>query len=658
MLASGYQPAVIKVVSYASGVTRATATGQYVLREDVPLETHDGRMLPDREAVAEEIKAWSAGFSKRAESQDVGTVRLAIPNVADSPDGNTIFEQAIEAAFRGHRHAYRLDTTSEGMLEALVVVVMAGPAKERFRSRVADADSRGTERRQFDRASESAITGRIGTATGVPADRIGVTLVATGHGRDSVARHLDRLVAKGLVVDDQANSLTNAADVRKVARDWGPSLRSQSTRDTMHLIVSAKAGTDVEALRRAARSFLHDRFADHKFMFGLHTDKEADGHLHVHAVITVKSEAGQKLHPSRDTFREWRQAYAEHARAEGLKIVATGARERASSQSYGPKDKAIVEVSDRPRPERAARDRAYALDPANQAMIDNARRRIAVARANPIRMAVSEADQRVVTESIDSWRSVLRERPGSRVAEDMLVRLTLARLVGGILSTIAQRVGHLTKEGSEMAVTAEQMAKDLRLMNEAVSRTSDLLEGATKQEFRESSSRYLETLANRLDLQRVAERGVERMTRAEVEAIVGANADRLIERANSVRAKEEREAQLATRQADRAVEVGRRDEAAAGLDPASQRDLAAKREIVTGAERSAAQEAREARAATEAARTLALHPGDRLSPTLVKTDALVQLRAEQERVIREIEASDRLEAQKGQRMGPRGGGRY
>ena len=35
-LAAGYQPAVVKIVSYARGVTRATATGQYVLREGVP----------------------------------------------------------------------------------------------------------------------------------------------------------------------------------------------------------------------------------------------------------------------------------------------------------------------------------------------------------------------------------------------------------------------------------------------------------------------------------------------------------------------------------------------------------------------------------------------------------------------------------------------
>ena len=62
LLARGYQPAVIKVISYAHGATRATASAQYVEREEVELETHDGLRLADKEAVAEEIKAWSVGL--------------------------------------------------------------------------------------------------------------------------------------------------------------------------------------------------------------------------------------------------------------------------------------------------------------------------------------------------------------------------------------------------------------------------------------------------------------------------------------------------------------------------------------------------------------------------------------------------------------------
>ncbi|MEP9370159.1 relaxase/mobilization nuclease domain-containing protein [Xanthobacter sp. VNH20] len=653
-LAAGYQPAVIKVLSWAHGTVRATKTGQYVQREDVPLETHDGRMLTDREAVADEIKAWSVNFSKRAESQDVAAVRLMLRGVKDTEEGRETYEKAIAAGFAGHRYAYRLDTTSSGDLEARLVIALAGPAKERFRvreERVGDHEKQFT-RKRFDMASEGKIADRIHAATGIGTQAIGVSPGMTNHGRNGVTYRLNKLVEHGAVVDDKGKAIANVADTRVAAREWGPSLRSQSVRDTMHLMLSAKAGTNVEALRRAARSFLQDRFGDHKFMFGIHVDKESAGHIHVHAVIAAKGESGQKLHPGPETFREWRTAYAQHAQAEGLRIVATSARERASSQSYGPKDKAIVETAERPRTAREARDRAYAADPANRRLIDNARQRIATARANPISLPKSPPARKVVNESVLAWRTVAAEQPANPIAKDMLERLLMAQAIGGILQAIGRRVEQITKEDSGMAISSEQMAKDLRVMNEAVSRTSDLLVGETKQQFRETSARYLETLANRIDLQRVQERGVERLSRGEVESIVGTNADRLIERAQEIRLKEEREAASAEQIAARAVNAERRQEAGVALDATSQRELRAERSIVAGSQQAASREAREAAAAAEAARAIAEHPGQPIPAALVQTDALAKLRAEQEQVIREIEASERATAQstKGQRL--------
>ena len=209
----------------------------------------------------------------------------------------------------------------------------------------------------------------------------------------------------------------------------------------------------------------------------------------------------------------------------------------------------------------------------------------------------------------------------------------------------------LFRSGPEMAITSEQMVKDLRLMNEAVSRTSDLLDGETKQQFREASSRYLETLANRLDLQRVQERGVERMTRAEVAAIAGVDAERLIEQAEALRLREGREATEAARLADRAVNAERREDAVAGLDPTSQRELRVERAIVAGTERAAAKEAREAAATAQAAHVIAEHPGQPLPTNVIQTDALAKLRAEQEKIVLELEA-DKAETQiiKGQRL--------
>jgi type IV secretion system T-DNA border endonuclease VirD2 len=567
------------------------------------------------------------------------------------PKAGGAYEKAISAAFSGHRYAARVDVDYKGALEAHVVAAMAGTGKERFRIREAlpaDGDHDARPRR-LDSVSDAAVRARIEAASAIDGQAVLIRPGATSHGRDGVTYRLNKLIEKGAALDDRGKSFSNVADARVAAREWGPSLRSQSARDTMHVIISAKAGTDVTALTDAARAFLHDRFADHKFMFGVHTDKESAGHIHAHAVITVKNESGQKIHPNRDTFAEWREVYAQHAQAQGLKIVATTAKERASSQSYGPKDKAIVEAADRPRPAREARDRAYAADPANQRLIDNARQRIRVARTNPIRFPMSAPDRKVVNESIVAWQAVTVEQPSNGMAKDMLERLWMAQTVGAILQTIGKRVEFLIRE-SEMPITSQQMVQDLRLMNDAVSRTSDLLDGETKQQFRETSARYLETLANRIDLQRMQERGIQQLSRAEVEAVVGVNADRLVERAQENRIKEEREATSAEYLAGRAIDAERRQETRGGIDPASQAELRAERAVVVSSQKSAAREAREAAAAVEAARAIAEYPAQPLPTSLVQTDALAKLRAEQEKMVREFEVerakSDSVKSQR------------
>lgn len=651
-LASGYQPAVIKVLSYASGAARATATGQYVQRKDVPVETQDGRMLTDGQAVADEIKQWSKDFEKRAPSHDVVTVRLKLDGVSDTPEGRETYAKAIAAGFKGHRHAFRIDRLPTGGIETHIVTAAAGGPKERFRVRSERVGEGGLDQKRFDYRSEAVIKARIEAATDISGHAISIDPGKPQHGRDGVTWQLNRLIERrGPLVDDRGKAIGEVAAARGAAKEWGRSLRSQSPRDTMHLMLSSKAGPDPEALRRAARAFLHDRFGDHRFLFGLHVDRETDGHIHVHAVITVKNEAGQKIHPGPSEFRGWRESFAQHAQSEGLKIVATSAMERASAQSYGARDKAITDIAERPRPAREARDRAYAADPANQRLIDNARQRISMARTNPITLPAFRPDRRIVNESVEAWSTVAREHPDNAAAKDMLVRLTMAQTLGAILHTIGKRVEHLIREGQGMAITSEQMAKDLRLMNEAVSRTSDLLDGATKQQFREKSARYLETLANRVDLQRAEESGVQQLSRSEVEAIAGVNADRLIARAQDVRLKEEREAVSAERLANRAVEAEQRQEARGGVDPQSQRELTVERAIVRGSQQSAAREAREAAASVEAVRVLSEHPAQPLPQALIQTDDLAKLRAEQEKIVREIEA-ERAEGEsiKGQRQ--------
>jgi type IV secretory pathway VirD2 relaxase len=654
-LAAGYQPAVIKVISYAHGAARATATGQYVQRDDVALETHDGRILADRKAVADEIKQWSKTFETRKESQDVVAIRLKLHGIDATSAGRETYERAIASGFAGHRHAFWLEPTSDGEFDARMVVVMAGAAKERFRVRdeLIGTEQDGFSQKRLDARSEAAIKARIEASIGHPQHAMSVEPGASRHGRDGVAFQLKQHIAKhGALTDDRGQTVADASGARGTARDWGPSLRSQSPRDTMHLMISAKAGTDVAALTNAVREFLHDRFADHKFMFGIHTDKASEGHIHAHAVITVKNENGQKIHPHRDDFRTWREVYAEHARAQGLKIVATSAMERASSQSYGAKDKAIIDVVERPRPAREAPDRAYAGDPINRERIEKARQRIAVARENPIKLPLSDADRHAASEGLKAWSAVAQEDSSSAVAAEMVQRLRMAQALGGMIHNIEKRLLHwLGKEDKPVAITSEQMAKDLRAMNEAVSRTTDLLDGATKVRFRETSARYLETLAMRVDFQRMQERGVHELSRSDIERLAGVSADRLIERAEVVRLQEEREAADAQRLSDRAIEVERRQEGRGGLDPQSQRDLVSERAIVAGTRQAAAREAREAAAAAEAARVLMETPSQPLPKALVQTDDLAKLKAEQENLMREVDAERATaESIRGQRI--------
>jgi len=138
-LAQGYQPAVVKVVSYAHGAVRASATANYVDRDDALLETHDGLELKGRVAINAEIADWAKDFEPRKESQDVGAVRVQVIGLTDTSADRQTLEKALAAAFVGHRHAYRIEVLKGGAIEARAVVGFAGTlhegetdARERF----------------------------------------------------------------------------------------------------------------------------------------------------------------------------------------------------------------------------------------------------------------------------------------------------------------------------------------------------------------------------------------------------------------------------------------------------------------------------------------------------------------------------------------------
>jgi type IV secretory pathway VirD2 relaxase len=534
---------VVKVISYAHGATRATASAQYIERDDVELETHAGNRLPDKEAVADEIQAWSSSFEKRSPSQDVVAVRIQLSGLKDNPQDRELLAAAAGAAFDGHRHVVRIDARASSEIEARAVVVMARTItpEEKAANRTArtNGDIRpappprirvveqrmGTTedapvRKVFDARSEAAMKERIETATGYPQHGISVEPSAPGHGRDALGQRLLTLVSKAPALDHLGKLIRTAEDVREVTRDWGRHLRSQSPRDTMHMVVSAKAGTDVQAFTNAVRSFLHQEFADHKFMFGVHTDKAAAGHIHAHVIVAVRSESGTKLHPGPNDLAQWRVNYAAHAREHALEVVATRAAEQASSRSYGPKDKSIVDVATNPRPQRKEQDRAYASDPRNAELIARASQRMEMARANPVRIPMTERERVGLRESLEHWRGLSKADPAHKTARAMVDRLYIAKEAGDAISALKAALSPKQLNQSnpspidnvrapEMTENAEKsadaMLRDLRLMNQRIAEVTSVLPEGSRQVFTQQATGYLEKIAERIDQQRALE---------------------------------------------------------------------------------------------------------------------------------------------------------
>ena len=640
-LAQGYQPAVVKVVSYAHGAARASATANYVDRDDAVLETHEGVELKGREAINAEIAAWATDFEQRAESQDVSAVRLHVAGLKDNDVDRATLKQAVGAAFKGHSYAYRIETLQNGAIEARAVVAFAGtpeqpatesekPKTERFSvtERQIGAGDEGFRERVFAPKSEARMKARIEEATGLGQHRLSIEPGAPGHGQSSVIHRLTQLTERAPAISSTGDELKDASAIQAEARAWRRDLRSFSPRDTMHMIVSAKAGTDIEAFTKSVRSFLHEQFADHKFMFGVHTDKAEAGHIHAHAIVTVRNAEGQKIHPGPEDFRGWRETFAERAQENSLKIVATSAADRASSQSYGPKDKAIVDAAERPRPGREARDRAYSSDPANQPLIDNARRRIETARENPIRFPTTVRQLITGDTALSAWSAVAKEQPHNEIATANVSRILTSQIAGETLVTLS-KLGILPEHNRrpDMALSSQRMNADLKVLNEAVDNVAAVLPEGSQRQFMDRAGAYLEKIAERVDLQRALEVRTPQ-AQAALRPVVA--------EAQGIAAVETREAVAAQRVADRAVVLERRAESSPNAPAGSPSEIDTKRSLVRQAEQLAATDAQKAAAAQEAQRALAANAAAPLAATLTADARLEELRIKQAETLKTL----------------------
>jgi hypothetical protein len=331
-LAGGSQPAVVKLASFGGGA-RLQAMITYVARNGaVDVETEQGDRLRGRDQLAAVGGSWDHLLNNRAESRDIGLFRVAVE--ADGRGGDDRFERArsiVRQALGDRAFAVAVTERADGSgFDIDGVTVLRSKTGERL-SGDAKASAIVQQRLQASLAADGSATFRF---TGF------------GNGTDYGSSRLRSLVKthRGEVQDEQGRPIGNAREAGDLVQlEWRDQLHSRKPRDVMHLILSARAGTDRTAFEAAAREFLGAQFAGHRYVFAVHDaasdpkPPEAGGkrpHLHVHAIVALRSDGGDRIETSISTFRQWRLTMAEKARGQGIAMEMTDRRDRASPAAY------------------------------------------------------------------------------------------------------------------------------------------------------------------------------------------------------------------------------------------------------------------------------------------------------------------------------------
>ncbi|MDX0931164.1 conjugal transfer protein TraA [Sinorhizobium medicae] len=331
-VAKGSQPAVVKMASYGGGA-RVGAMLNYVSRGgELKVENENGRILEGREELARIRGDWDHLFQNRAESRDIGSfsVELTASRFASDEALHEQVRSTLTSGFGDRRYAYAIDKIEGGSVTVQGLVVLRSGQGERL---TGDAKAAGIIQGRYD---ASAAAGEAAAKFSFHGYGNGVEFGASRL-RGLVGRHDD-------VRDDRGQSIANekvAGDL--VQKEWRGELHSRKSRDVMHVIMSARAGTEVAAFEGAVRDFLAHQFAGHRYVFAMHdpaSDPKEAGeggkrpHVHAHAIVAMKSDSGDRIETTPAVFREWRFVMAEKAREHGIEMEMTDRREFATPPAF------------------------------------------------------------------------------------------------------------------------------------------------------------------------------------------------------------------------------------------------------------------------------------------------------------------------------------
>ncbi len=594
-LARGGQSAVIKVVGFAAGGQRVGALAAYVTheREGGVITEDESAVTLDRAAVTEKLGRWKQSYSERKPTKDVAAIRFDLR--ADPAQETATIEIAVTGSLAGHHHALRTVAKGAGLFEVAAVVVAEG------RSWTGEnGKTKRQARYKFDQKFEAFIAGRIAFETGAEVE---ATVIGTSHGRDGLAYRLGRLTIGGAARDEDGHEIATEAHIRQRANAWNKDLGSRTARDVMHLVLSAKTGTDGEAFRETARAFFAAEFGDREYLLAVHKDR---GHLHAHAMVQVRNAEGRRLNPNISTFSAWRSRYAELAQAHGIDMVATKRSDMAASPTFTQGEAALVGRGVAP---------------------DHIRRKVDAKRGCAIHVPVREEGRQRAREAHQAWASIEARDAAPAVAErisDHLTRLSAA--VNLSHSGKALRLASLSiieRGGSMARATADYLTAEFNRTNQVLNRALPMLHGADKVEATKLAGNYLTSLAKQVEAAQAVEEG------------------RFTERAGTIEARKEWQAEDASEQAraprSTANEVDRNQPDRPAGDSRPPPEAAALEAVAMDAEKSAMRERAQAATASREEQALRANPA---SPVPVQPDLprdAEELREDQELLIDRVQ---------------------
>jgi len=171
-----------------------------------------------------------------------------------------------------------------------------------------------------------------------------VVVKVSGGGRDAAAvrAHIGYIDRHGKlpIETDVGEPLHGKGSDRDLIQDWNldalpttPRAGSQSAapsgrpKAVHNIVLSMPAKVPPEKVLAAAQEFAREHFAlKHRYAMVLHTDTK---HPHVHLVVKAEREDGSaRLNIYKATLRQWREAFAQALRNQGIEANATPAAQR------------------------------------------------------------------------------------------------------------------------------------------------------------------------------------------------------------------------------------------------------------------------------------------------------------------------------------------